>query len=141
MTKTFALALAVILLGCVHASPADPVQLDCDLVAAAAVPTDVHYTTVGYQRSSSAAPGCVESGISHSLPYIDRTKRPQGPVTFKFAVLADGRPAGFEVMTPRVEREFACAVWQAISRCSWNPGRDPGGRPASTWRILPLAVK
>ncbi len=140
MSKIGVLALTV-MLGCAHASPAASAQLECDLVAAAEVPTDVHDTTAGYQRPSSVNPSCVGSEISRSLPHIDKTKLPQRPVTFRFVVLADGRPAGLQWMSRSVEREFACAVWQAVSRCSWKPGRDPEGRPVPTWLLVPLSVR
>lgn len=134
------LASLSITLGCAHAWRVDT---RCDLEVAAAVPVGVQYATQGYQRPVTANPGCVKSEMEAARPDWTNMRWPQDLVTFKFAVLADGRVAGFEVLPPPAppDRGFACMVWQAVTRCDWKPGRDPEGRPASLWQILPFAVK
>lgn len=116
--------LALLLL--LAAEPATPVAATNALAAPA-------YATAGYTRPAEVEKGCVAGAI----------RIPQGlaglgaSVTIKFAVGPDGAVSQFEDLTSAPE-PLAAAIWEAVQRCKFAPGKNPQGEPASIWMILPL---
>ncbi|MFO0584637.1 MAG: hypothetical protein U0229_20390 [Anaeromyxobacter sp.] len=87
----------------------------------------------GWTKPRMAQPKCVQEAI--------RVKEPLEPLDvmrFRFAIRADGATDRFEVVSPRVPPRFAASVREAVRTCRWLPGRDPSGRPATVWVVLPL---
>jgi protein TonB len=93
------------------------------------------YATAGYRKPQMATPKCVQ----------DTTRIPRdlagfisGPITVQFAILRDGAPSQFKVITNGVPGGIAAAIWTAVQECKWVAGADPQGRPTNIWVILPL---
>jgi protein TonB len=93
------------------------------------------YATAGYRKPAMATPKCVQ----------DTTRIPRdlqgfisGPITVQFAILRDGSPSQFKVITNGVPDRIAGAIWAAVQECRWIAGADPQGRPTNIWVILPL---
>ena len=64
-----------------------------------------------------------------------------GRVTVKFAVDRSGRPGPLDILSDGIDGESAQALAVAVQSCRWTPGRDPRGRPASMWVILPIRLQ
>jgi protein TonB len=93
------------------------------------------YATAGFKKPTMESPGCVQRTIRLTQDMLDYVK---GPVTVKFAVLRDGTPSRFEVMTPNTHDRIAAAIWQAVRDCKWVAGADAQARATNIWVILPL---
>jgi hypothetical protein len=62
-------------------------------------------------------------------------------VTVQCAVLKDGKPARFEVLSAITDQRIANAIWQAIKACEWNPGADAQGRATNIWVMMPIRLQ
>lgn len=135
MPRLLLLALALAL-ACSHsASSRAP---GCDLEAAAAVPAgvEVRWSVAGEQKPRETADQC----FLRSFRPPSGFRVLSGEWLAQFAVLADGRLAGFHLL-PEEPPELACAVWQTLTRCGWTPGRDIAGRPTAFWVKLPMRLR
>jgi len=93
------------------------------------------FATAGYRKPQMAVPKCVQEATR--IPR-DLQGYVSGPITVKFAVLKDGSPSQFTVITNGVPDRVQGAIWQAIQECKWIAGADPQGRATNIWVILPL---
>jgi hypothetical protein len=99
------------------------------------------YATEGYSAPRMKRSSCVQ----HELGRASARVRPftssiRGAVVAKFAVGPDGTPSRFQMMTDApvpVGRE----IKRAVLACEWEPGRDPEGKPAAIWVILPFGFR
>ncbi|ACL64424.1 conserved hypothetical protein [Anaeromyxobacter dehalogenans 2CP-1] len=133
-----ALALA---LACSHSAsspaPSSPAPR-CDLEAAAAIPAGVD---IRWREAGDEPPR-----VTPDLCFLRAFRIPsglRGPRDWivQFAVLADGRLAGFQMLTDGIEPELACAVWRSLTGCRWTPGRDAAGRPTAFWVKIPMRIR
>lgn len=91
-----------------------------------------------FHRPTMEDPGCIKRSLVIQ-PYLVAGLPPN--VTVKFAILVDGRPVRFEVLTEKTDRRVAEAIWSAVKKCVWNPGTDPKFRPTSMWVVLPIRFR
>jgi hypothetical protein len=99
------------------------------------------YATASYTRPEMAKPACVQKRVAVSPSLAAMVQRPSFPrnMTVKFAVGTGGDAYRFEVMGPDdAPVELARVIEEAVQSCRWIPGRDPEGRPAPIWVILPI---
>jgi len=93
------------------------------------------FATAGYRKPQMVTPKCVENTVR--IPR-DLAGYISGPITVQFAILKDGAPSQFKVITTGVPDRIAGAIWSAVQDCKWVAGADPQGRPTNIWVILPL---
>jgi protein TonB len=93
------------------------------------------YATAGYKKPEMAERGCVQRSVRLTPELLDYVT---GPITVKFAIMRDGTPSRFEVMSAVSDQRIATAIWQAVKACKWNAGADAQGRPTNIWVILPI---
>ncbi len=93
------------------------------------------FATAGYRKPQLATPKCVENTVR--IPR-DLAGYISGPITVKFAIMRDGSPTQFTVITNAVPDRIQAAIWQAVQECKWVAGADPQGKPTNIWVILPL---
>jgi periplasmic protein TonB len=93
------------------------------------------FATAGYRKPQMAVPKCVQEATR--IPR-DLAGFISGPITVKFAVLRDGSPGQFSVITNGIPDRIQAAIWQAVQECKWIAGADPQGKPTNIWVILPL---
>ncbi|WP_157376677.1 hypothetical protein [Anaeromyxobacter sp. K] len=133
------LAAAALALACSRSasSSASP----CDLQAAAVVPAgfEIRWPAAGDRRPAMNPPMCFPGKFRPPSGF----RAPAGVVEYllRFAVLADGRLAGFEMLPEGTEPELACGVWKALKDCAWTAGRDTEGRPAAFWVKVPMRIR
>ncbi|HSN92536.1 MAG TPA: hypothetical protein VLS93_15000 [Anaeromyxobacteraceae bacterium] len=97
------------------------------------------HASQGYVRPRLADPTCVQRAVR--LPR-DLQGFVSGPITVRFAVLADGSVARFAVdASHQVPDRVLAVIRQAVHDCRWLPGSDPQGRPTSIWVILPFRFR
>jgi protein TonB len=92
----------------------------------------------GFKKPSLVDRSCIGKNINVSSDLLDYVT---GPVTVKFAVLKDGKPARFEVLSGATDQRIANAIWKAIKSCEWTPGADAQGRSTNIWMILPVRLQ
>ncbi len=93
------------------------------------------FATAGYRKPQMAQPKCVQE--TTRIPR-DLAGYVSGPITVKFAIMRDGTPSQYSVITNGVPDRVQAAIWQAIQECKWVAGADPQGKPTNIWVILPL---
>jgi protein TonB len=93
------------------------------------------FATAGYVKPVEAERGCV--GRSLRFPVKVAGALPTA-ITMKFAVDGLGRTGPVEILSDGLDGESTQAVGLAIQSCKWVAGRDPWGRPAAIWVILPV---
>jgi protein TonB len=103
--------------------------------AGAPDPDQPAFATAGYVKPREEVKGCV--GRSIRLP-ADRAGRLPSAITLKFAVDRSGRPGPVDILSDGLDGESTQAVGLAVQSCKWIAGRDPWGRPATVWVMLPL---
>jgi protein TonB len=89
----------------------------------------------GYRLPHPADGACLARSLDVSK---DLRRSLSGAVTVKFAVLGDGTPAYFQVLTGVPNRRIGEAIWKAVAACQWVPGADASGQPASIWVVVPF---
>mgnify|MGYP003509848852 CR=1 FL=1 len=94
--------------------------------------------TAGFKKPALADKGCIGRNIRISADLLDYVT---GPVTVKFAILKDGKPARFEVLSTISDQRIANAIWQGIKSCEWTPGADAQGRATNIWMIMPVRLQ
>ena len=96
------------------------------------------YPTAGYVKPAEVERGCVGRtlGLTRKL-----AERHPGTVVVKFAVDRSGRPGPLDVLSDAVDGDSARALAVAVQSCRWTPGRDPQGRAANVWVILPIRLQ
>jgi hypothetical protein len=93
------------------------------------------FATAGYVKPQEAERGCVGRSLGMTRKLAERYP---GSLTMKFAVDRSGRPGPVEILTDGLDGESTQAVGLAVQSCKWFAGRDPWGRPATIWVILPV---
>ena len=93
------------------------------------------YATAGYRKPAMSVPKCVQEAAR--IPR-DLQGFISGPITVQFAILRDGSPSQFKVITNGVPDRIATSIWQAVQECKWVAGADPQGKATNIWVILPL---
>jgi hypothetical protein len=97
-------------------------------------PAGAAYAVDGFVKPRAKEQGCVQREVRvPSSAYV-----PAGLITAQFAVRADGTVGRFRMLTEDVSIPVAAAIAEAVERCEWIPGRDPDGKAATIWVILPL---
>jgi hypothetical protein len=94
-------------------------------------PADVREEALGWTKPRKSCPSDFGSRIPLGPELPDQ-------MTVKFAILADGTPSAFQVLTPGVSPRLADAVWDAIRQCHWAPGANPDGNPTAIWVLMPF---
>jgi hypothetical protein len=95
------------------------------------------FATAGYVKPREAERGCVGRSLGMTRKLAERYP---GSITMKFAVDRSGRPGPVVVLTDGLDGESTQAVGLAVQSCRWITGRDPWGRPATLWVILPVRL-
>ncbi len=111
---------------------------------AAPVDGEPAFVGPGWTRPRLREPGCEVRGLSAPRGLWGLEQK----VVVKLAVHADGRVDRVELVTsvadgaapPGSARRFERSLVAAVQACAFEPGRDPAGRPASTWLLLPIRV-
>jgi protein TonB len=93
------------------------------------------FPKAGYRLPRLAVGTCLQSSLDVSKE-LQRTV--SGPVTVKFAILGNGQPAYFQVLTHLHDSRLGEAIWRAVSACQWVPGADASGQPVSIWVVVPF---
>jgi outer membrane biosynthesis protein TonB len=93
------------------------------------------FAKAGYRLPRLAEGTCLQRSLDVSKE-LQRTVA--GPVTVKFAILGNGQPAYFQVLTHLRDGRIAEAIWRAVAACRWVPGADPSGQPVSIWVVVPF---
>jgi len=89
----------------------------------------------GYRLPHLAEPTCVANSLDLSK---ELQRSVSGAIAVKFAILAEGRPAHFQILTHVPDNRIGEAIWHAVQSCRWVPGADAQGKPVSIWVILPI---
>jgi hypothetical protein len=96
---------------------------------------EIRWIVAGEQAPRTTPYACFLSKFSG----VDFRIWPSGRVfTVQFAVLADGRLAGFQILPEDVPPDLACAAVRAFTACPWTPGRDADCRPTAFWLKVPM---
>ncbi len=131
------LAVAPLILACAGDQTRPPPSPDVRAPAAPAPadPDEPRPAGVGYVKPRLADATCIAAKLRQVTlpPGVD----PSHVIRVEFAVTRDARVVQFgtfdDLPTPVLDK-----VRQAVATCEWIPGKDPVGRPASIWVILPL---
>jgi protein TonB len=94
------------------------------------------YATAGFKKPQMEMAGCVQRSMRVSEDLLDAVG--SAPVTVKFAILKDGTPSRFEIMSANKDHRLANVIWTAIKGCQWHPGADAQGRATNIWVIMPF---
>lgn len=132
-------------LACASTSPSRTTRLTatdrewsdgCLAAARASVPTDVSAAWVqeGWKKPELPDRGCIFNNIHPVNGW-------RGAACTRLVVGADGKVSQFEVVHTPVPKEQENVFREAVTSCRFVPARDPEGRPAATWLVLPLRVQ
>jgi TonB family protein len=93
------------------------------------------FPKAGYRLPRLAEGSCLRNSLD--VPK-DVQRSASGSVTVKFAVLGNGQPAYFQVLSHVQDGRIGEAIWKAVAACQWVPGADAGGKPVSIWVVVPF---
>jgi hypothetical protein len=95
------------------------------------------FATSGWAKPQETQAGCVGRAL---LP--PKGWKPRGKVVAKLAVDAEGRVVRFEDVSepPEPTGALTAALERAVGACTFLPGFDPQGRPATIWLLLTVPV-
>jgi hypothetical protein len=137
-------AAPLVALACASTSPSRTTPLtaadrewtdSCLAAAKASVPTDVSAAWVqeGWKKPELPDRGCIYN--------IHPVKGWRGAACTRLVVGADGKASQFAVVYTPVPKEQEDVFREAVTSCRFVPARDPEGRPAATWLVLPLRIQ
>jgi TonB family protein len=58
--------------------------------------------------------------------------------TVKFAVDETGQVSQYSYLSGPADQRVSAAIWTAIQRCEFIPGRTAQGNPISLWVTMPI---
>jgi TonB family protein len=94
------------------------------------------FATSGYVKPAEVKKGCVANAVR--IP--PTMAGVSGRVVVRFVVYPDGSVGRYQALS-EAPGVIVDAVWQAIRRCQFSPGRDPQGKPVAIWLILPIGFE